>query len=122
MMGLITGRLRIGAMAAVLAVVLMSGSVPARAAAPASVPASLASQETKRAALRPGFIVSANGLRLRTGPRTSAPVRGLLYHGAGLLEYGWGTQRGNWRRVKVMRTGAVGFVWRGYIVRAHFER
>ncbi|MES9593004.1 SH3 domain-containing protein [Streptomyces sp. NPDC094045] len=122
MMGLITGRLRIGAMAAVLAVVLMSGSAPARAAAPASVPASLVSQETKPAALRPGFIVSANGLRLRTGPRTSAPVRGLLYHGAGLLEYGWGKQRGSWRRVKVMRTGAVGFVWRGYIVRAHFER
>ncbi|MFJ2921986.1 SH3 domain-containing protein [Streptomyces sp. NPDC087307] len=122
MMGLITGRLRIGAMAAVLAVVLMSGSAPARAAAPASVPASLVSQKAKPAALRPGFIVSANGLRLRTGPRTSAPVRGLLYHGAGLLEYGWGKQRGSWRRVKVMRTGAVGFVWRGYIVRAHFER
>ncbi|MFJ2589842.1 hypothetical protein [Streptomyces sp. NPDC087538] len=122
MTGTITGRLRVGAMAAVLAVALMSGSVPARAAAPASASVASASQEVRRAALRPGFIVSVNGLRLRTGPRASAPVRGLLYHGAGLLEHGWGTQRGSWRKVKVMKTGAVGFVWRGYTVRAHFER
>lgn len=118
---LTVNRLRAGVTAAALTVALVAGVAPAHATASASGPAT-ASQVITKKKLRPGYIVSANGLRLRTGPRTSATVQGLLYHGAGLLEHGAGTQRGQWRRVKVMKTGTVGFVWRGYTVRAHFER
>ncbi|WNI31372.1 SH3 domain-containing protein [Streptomyces sp. ITFR-6] len=118
-------RLWLGAAAAAVGLVLVVLLVPSRAAAAPdlvrAVPAST-SMQVGSGAMRPGFIVGVNGLRLRTGPSTSAPVRGLLYHGNGLLTHGWGTQRGAWVRVKVMRTGAVGFVWRGYTVSARFER
>ncbi|MFI6860846.1 SH3 domain-containing protein [Streptomyces sp. NPDC050421] len=118
-------RLWFGVAAAAVGLVLVVLLVPSRSAAapatPRAVPVST-SEQVGRGAMRPGFIVVANGLRLRTDPRTSAPVKGLLYRGAGLLTYGWGTQRGAWVRVKVMRTGAVGFVWRGYTVSARFER